>query len=103
MGGVHKAYVDREVSEVERAYIIAKFRNECIILSKLSHPNIVNSLVYIHIGRAGKHDLTESLDYDLDGFLISAPHFNTPLSLKLSILLNVLWGLVYLHELSIVI
>ena len=96
---LHKAYVDRlRVSAEERNSIIAKFRNECIILSKLRHPNVVR-FVGVHYGRADKTDITlvmESLASDLDDFL--ATHANAPLSLKLSILLDVSYGLVYLHE-----
>ena len=96
---LHKAYVDRQrVSAKERNSIISRFRNECIILSKLRHPNVVR-FIGVHYGRAGKTDITlvmECLASDLDDFL--ATHANAALSLKLSILLDVSYGLVYLHE-----
>ena len=87
-----------QVSAVERENITSKFRNECVILSKLRHPNIVQ-FIGVHYGRRGKADLTlimECVSSDMDKFL--EVHPNIPLPLKLSILLDVSYGLVYLHE-----
>ena len=86
------------MSAVERERITSKFRNECVILSKLRHPNIVQ-FIGVHYGRRGKADLTlimECVSSDMDKFLEVNP--NIPLPLKLSILLEVSYGLVYLHE-----
>ena len=38
---LHSLYVNQEVSAKDRKSITSKFRNECVILSKLRHPNIV--------------------------------------------------------------
>ena len=87
-----------EVSAIERESITSKFRHECLILSKLRHPNIVQ-FIGVHYGRRGKADLTlimECVSSDMDKFL--EVHPNIPLPLKLSILLDVSYGLVYLHE-----
>ena len=87
-----------QVSAREREIITSKFRSECVILSKLRHPNIVQ-FIGVHYGRRGKADLTlimECVSSDMDKFL--AVHPSIPLSLKLSILLDVSYGLVYLHE-----
>ena len=87
-----------QVSAVERENITSKFRNECVVLSKLRHPNIVQ-FIGVHYGRRGKADLTlimECVSSDMDKFL--EVHPNIPLPLKLSILLDVSYGLVYLHE-----
>ncbi len=96
---LHGAFVSQSrVSLEARQSITAKFRNECVILSKLRHPNIVQ-FVGVHYGRRGNADLTlimESVRCDMDDFL--SEHPNVPLSLKLSILLDVSYGLVYLHE-----
>ena len=94
---IHSAYVKR-VSAKEKKAITSKFRDECIILSKLRHPNIVQ-FVGVHYGRGGMTDLTlfiECLCSDMDDFLSTRP--NLPLPLKLSLLQDVSFGLVYLHE-----
>ena len=94
---VHGAYVN-QVSVAEKQGITSKFRAECIILSKLRHPNVVQ-FVGVHYGRGGVTDLTlfmECLSSDLDKFLSAHP--NLPLSLKLSLLRDISFGLVYLHE-----
>ena len=94
---IHSAYVN-EVNPEEKQGITSKFRAECIILSKLRHPNIVQ-FVGVHYGREGMTDLTlfmECLSSDLKKFLSAHP--NLPLSLKLSLLRDISFGLVYLHE-----
>ena len=93
---IHKALVD-QVSFTERRTMQEKFRREAVILSKLTHPNVVH-FVGVHYGR-DKYDLTllmEQLDRDLDDFLNKEP--NIALSIKLSILLDVSYGLLYLHS-----
>ena len=87
-----------EVSARERESITSKFRNECVILSKLRHPNIVQ-FIGVQYGRRGKADLTlimECVSSDMDKFLEVNPNITLPV--KLSILLDVSYGLVYLHE-----
>ena len=94
---IDSIYVN-QVNPEEKQGITSKFRAECIILSKLRHPNIVQ-FVGVHYGRGGMTDLTlfmESLSSDMDDFLSTHP--NLPLSLKLSLLLDISFGLVYLHE-----
>ena len=95
---VHGAFVNHQVSVAEKQSITSKFRAECIILSKLRHPNIVQ-FVGVHYGRGGMTDLTlfmECLSSDLCDFLSAHPKL--PLSLKLSLLRDMSFGLVYLHE-----
>ena len=96
---LHSNFVNpSQVSVQDRESITSKFRNECVILSKLRHPNIVQ-FIGVHYGRRGKTDLTlimESVSSDMDKFL--EVHRNVPLPLKLSILLDISYGLVYLHE-----
>lgn len=94
---LHCAYVNKVTSK-ERNAITSKFREECITLSKLRHPNIVQ-FIGVHYGRSGKRDLTmimECVRTDLDRFLTD--HSSILLPLKLSILQDVSFGLVYLHE-----
>ena len=93
---LHKTFV-KKVSAREKKAITSKFRAECIILSKLRHPNIVQ-FVGVHYGKGGMTDLTlfmEFLSSDLDKFLSTHP--NLPPPLKLSILRDISSGLVYLH------
>ena len=97
---LHSSFVDPQVSDRQRESITSKFRDECVILSKLRHPNIVQ-FIGVHYGRRGKADLTlimECVSSDMDKFLDPKVHPNIPLPLKLSILLDVSYGLVYLHE-----
>ena len=94
---LHSAYVNN-VSGQEKQAITSRFRDECVILSKLRHPNIVQ-FIGVHYGRRGKTDLTlimECVSSDMQEFLEG--HHNLPLPVKLSILLDVSYGLVYLHE-----
>jgi serine/threonine protein kinase len=96
---LHSSLVDTSrVSVQERESIASKFRNECVILSKLRHPNIVQ-FIGVHYGRRGRDDLTlimECVNSDMDEYLRVNP--NIPLPLKVSILLGISYGLVYLHE-----
>jgi serine/threonine protein kinase len=96
---LHSSFVDASrVSVRERESIASKFRNECVILSKLRHPNIVQ-FIGVHYGRRGRDDLTlimECVNSDMDEYLRVNP--NIPLPVKVSILLGISYGLVYLHE-----
>ena len=77
----------------ERQGIKNRFYNECLLLSKLDHPNIVR-----FIGVQLNPDLSlimESLHMDLEKFL--KVQREIPLPIKLSILLDVSSGLLYLH------
>ena len=90
---LHKALV-KQVRNSED--IKKRFRSECITLSRLKHPNVVH-FIGVHYGRE-RSDLTlimECLHCDLSSFLETRPQ--VPLPLKLSILLDVTYGLLYLH------
>ena len=95
---VHNILVNQKrVSKEERDSLLRKFRNECIVLSKLRHPNIVH-FVGVHYG-ADNNDLSlimECLECDLGEFV--EVHPKLPLPVKLSILLDISYGLVYLHD-----
>ena len=93
---LHDILVSSDISQTERSAVIVKFRHECITLSRLKHPNIVH-FVGVHKGK-GPADMSlimECLDTDLSKFVES--HHNIPLSVTLSILVDVSYGLVYLH------
>ena len=86
-----------DVSPRERASIQRKFAAECVLLSKLRHPNVVH-FVGVHYGRSA-NDLSlimECLQTDLAKFLEGCSS-EIPLSIKLSILLDVSYGLLYFH------
>ena len=82
----------------QRSAIESKFRNECVILSKLDHPNVVQ-FVGVHYGRSKKHLslIMERLHSDLNDFLQRNP--TTQLPVRLCILSDVSCGLFYLHNL----
>ena len=96
---LHDNFVNQEVSRRERTAIQQTFRQECVTLSKLKHPNIVH-FVGVHYGRApGDVSLImEKLHTDLRRCLDTKP--NIPLPIKLSFILDVSYGLLYLNTLS---
>ena len=86
-----------QISRQERTSIQHKFAAECALLSKLRHPNVVH-FVGVHYGRS-TNDLSlvmECLHTDLAKFLLDCTG-EIPLSIKLSILLDVSYGLLYFH------
>ena len=79
--------------------IVRKFKNECRILSKLDHPNVVR-FKGVHYGR-DRNDISlimERLHCDLADFVKKNP--DTPLRDRLHILYDVSKGLEYLHSQS---
>ena len=86
-----------QVSPHERTSVQRKFVAECVLLSKLRHPNVVH-FVGVHYGRSA-NDLSLIMEYlhtDLAKFLEGCSR-EIPLSIKLSILLDVSYGLLYFH------
>ena len=93
-----------DVGGQQRRTIQQKFRQECILLSKIRHPNIVQ-FIGVQYGR-DMYDLTlvmEHLPMDLQKCLerCHADTFSIPLSIRFSILLDVSYGLLHLHNRSI--
>ena len=87
-----------QVSPRERTSVQQNFAAEGVLLSKLRHPNVVH-FVGVHYGRS-KNDLSlimECLHTDLSKFLEGSSS-EIPLSIKLSILLDVSYGLLYFHN-----
>jgi len=85
------------VEKFQKKSIQAKFRRECVFLSRLRHPNIVQ-FMGVHYGQ-DPSDLTlimECLPMDLERCLQQYP--NLPLPIKISILLDVSYGLLHLHS-----
>jgi len=92
---LHDILVDPEVPRRQRDAIQQKFHGECMLLSQLRHPNVVH-FVGVHYGSNQDMSLImECLDTDLARYLASQP--NIPIEVKLSILLDVSYGLLYLH------
>ena len=76
-----------------------KFYQECILLSKIDHPNIVE-FVGVHFNPFDKRDIIlimELLHLPLESFLERDVYMNTALSVKLHILRDVICGLYHLH------
>ena len=100
---LHEILVNPEVPRRERESIRDRFRAECVILSKLRHPHVVH-FVGVRCGpNPGDLSLvTECLHTDLAKFLEEHQEKGVviPLSIKLSILLDVSYGLLYLHTLN---
>lgn len=97
MGRRREEPVDKETKDVFHK----KFHRECVLLSQVKHPNIVK-FIGVHCGE-DKYDLTliiERLSTDLHRYLCKTP--NIPLSLKVSILYDVVQGLLRLHQQAII-
>ncbi len=93
-----KKALSNSLTVEERMKVVAKFTEECILLSQLHHPNIVK-FIGVYYGDAKKIDLIlvmEKLKCNLVEFLAEKP--KADLQMKLSILKDVAGGLVYLHE-----
>ena len=93
---------EEAVSDVEKHAIQLQFQQECIILSRMRHPNIVQFIGVCYPDQ-NPLDLTlimEFLPMDLEECLQKYP--NLPLPMKLSILLDVSYGLLHLHNASII-
>ena len=100
---LHDILVKPEVPRRQRESIQEKFYAECVMLSKLRHPHIVH-FVGVRCG-PNPSDLSlvmECLHTDLAKFLEEHQEkgVDIPLSIKLSILLDVSYGLLYLHTLD---
>ena len=97
---LHNVLIAPDIRPEDKAGIRERFCNECLLLSKLDHPCIVQ-FVGVHFHGINRSDLTlvmECLHTDLDRFLDPKERPNIPLSIKLSILLDVSAGLLYLHH-----
>ena len=82
-----------------------QFAEECRLLAKIKHPNIVEFLgIYFFPGESLPALVTERLQTNLHNLLVppDSPSRNLPLSLKCSILCDVANGLAHLHGLSII-
>ena len=92
---IHDILQDPRVPPADRESVKEKFHNECKMLSELRHPNIVH-FMGVHYDK--HRDITlimEALATDLRGFFLQE---EPNLSIKSGILLDVSYGLLYLHS-----
>ena len=85
----------------DRAGAISSFRQECDLLSRLRHPNVVQ-FMGVHYGR-DEADISLIMEYmhmDLKHCMKTYP--NIPLPYKTRILRDVAYGLAYLHSIPII-
>ena len=93
---LHSILLTPDIRPQDKAGIREKFCDECLLLSKLDHPCIVQ-FVGVHFHGSDVTLVMERLHTDLERFLDPEQRLNIPLSIKLSFLLNVSSGLLYLH------
>ncbi len=99
---LHSALVNSEVTYNQKEPLLQKFHQECLILSRLYHPNIVE-FIGVHFGQDEQRTISlvmEQIHTNLDRFLDKSIHPVVPISIKAAILLDVSFGLLYLHTMQ---
>ncbi len=89
----------QEVCQATKNSFHQRFVQECVLMSRTNHSNIVK-FIGVYFGK-NEFDLTllmERLHTDLGKYLESKPLIVIPYSTKVSILHDVSCGLLYLHE-----
>ena len=91
-------YFLKRAGEAEKKAVVQSFKRECVVLSKLRHPNIVQfiGITYENNDRDNISMVMEKMECDLANFLENTD--KTSLATKLFILQDISFGLVYLHE-----
>eukprot|EP00731_Ephydatia_muelleri_P005146 Em0002g1322a len=84
-----------QVAETDIQAIRQKFLNECVLMSKLKHPNIVQFLG-VHSTKDNEYLVMEYMHMDLAECLDT--YHDIPASIKVSILHDVSHGLLHLHS-----
>ena len=92
------AYFRKRATEADRKEVVQNFKKECVVLSKLRHPNIVQfiGVTYENNDRDNISMIMERMECDLANFVRNTVEIS--LATKLLILQDVSFGLVYLHE-----
>ena len=91
------AILVKDIAKENQSNIEKRFRDECLLLSQLRHPNIVRFIGVCYL--ESNTDLTlvmEKLHTDVASFVRRHP--NIPIPIKTSIALDVSYGLLYLHN-----
>ncbi len=92
---LHAGLIDPNNDGVER--LMGTYRRECQLMSNLRHPHLVQFLGVCFLPHVPYPVLVmEKLHTNLDSLLEGSP--NIPLPLKCSILIDVIRGLVFLHD-----
>ena len=94
---------EERISREQRRAVIESFREECVLLSRLRHPNVVQ-FMGVHYGR-DEADISLIMEYmhmDLEQCMKTYMYNNIPLPYKTSILRDVAYGLAYLHSIPII-
>ena len=95
---------NEDVGEEQKRGIRERFRKECVFLSRLRHPNVVQ---FMGVRQYSHSDLSLIMEYmptSLDKCVdrCNLNNFAIPVSYQLSILRDVTYGLLYLHQCNIV-
>ncbi len=91
------------VDEQQKCSAAEKFRDECVYLSRMRHPNIVQ-FIGVHYGREERLSLImEFLPMSIKKCIerCNGERFTIPTSSKFSILMDVSCGLVHMHGLNV--
>lgn len=97
-----------QVSEVGKQRIAEKFYEECALLCKMRHPNIVQFIGIHYYGHLNeKHKMSLLMEYlptSLDKCILKCREAKVtiPVSIKISILRDVAYGLSHLHANEII-
>ena len=97
---IHNILLDPSIIPSEKKSIQERFYRECVLLSRVDHPNVVE-FVGVYFNPSDRRDVTlimELLYMPLESLLNRDKHPNIPLSVKLHILRDVSLGLLYLHN-----
>ena len=91
-------YFLKKTKEAEKKKILQSFKRECVVLSKLRHPNIVQfiGVTYENNDRDSISMVMAKMERDLSKFFEDKEEIS--LATKLFVLQDVSFGLVYLHE-----
>jgi serine/threonine protein kinase len=99
---IYNALVGKDVNSIERRPMQEKFRQECITICRMRHPNVVQFMgVYCNDHRSLNLVLfMEHLPIDLHKCLEEAKkrNYSIPIPMKLSILIDICRGLSHIHS-----
>ena len=95
--GLHDIFMNNQVADTDREAMKKKFFDECLLLNKLKHPNIVQFLG-IHQRKEDIFLVMEYMHMALDICLKEYP--DIPLPFKSTLIQDVSYGLLHLHSLN---
>ena len=97
---------EENISQQEYQALTQKFHQECLFLSQVRHPNIVQ-FMGVHCSDKNRSDMTlfmERLPIDLHRCTIACrdKQYELPLPIKISVLCDVCNGITHLHQSNII-